>query len=329
MRVPWVSGDLTGESRLRQGWDWRRGNSKIADTLVTVLVSRWTKRRGFMVEGDLDAQQQEVNRLMGRCVLRLQQYERQLKSILAHSDRRGTLQGLAETGVARGVDTSQQTLGMLVRTFVGSVLVGGEPATPDDDNDRAGDPPSVRVRVRLGVGEEGLATTKAELRELVQMRNDLIHHFMERHDLWSLEGCRSAQAELASTCDRIGEHLMRLREWAAWMESVLHEVGKDIRSNAFHDAAVNGINPDGSVFWPGAGIVLALREASQTLAVDGWTDIAAAGQWIARRYPHQTPEKYGCSTLPQVLHESGEFELRHVEKDVLRRRVYRVRDRTV
>lgn len=245
-----------------------------------------------MVEGNLDAQQQEVNRLMGRCVLRLQQYEWQLKSILAHSDMRSTLQGLEEAGVARGVDTSQQTLGMLVRAFVGSVLVGGEPATPDDDNeDRAGDPPSVRVRVRLGVGEEGLATTETELRELVQMRNDLIHHFLERHNLWTLEGCSGAQAELASSCDRIGEHLVRLREWAASIETVLHEVRKHVRSSTFQDAVVNGINPDGSVFWPGAGIVSALREASKTLAVDEWTDVAAAGRWIAEHYPHQIPEK--------------------------------------
>ena len=75
-----------------------------------------------MVEGDLGAQQQEVNRLMGRCVLRLQQYERQLKSILAHGDQRGTLQGLEGS-----VDTSQQTLGMLVRTFVGWSLSGESP----------------------------------------------------------------------------------------------------------------------------------------------------------------------------------------------------------
>jgi hypothetical protein len=277
-----------------------------------------------MVEGDLGAQQQEVNRLMGRCVLRLQQYERQLKSILAHGDQRGTLQGLEGS-----VDTSQQTLGMLVRTFVGSVLVGGESATPDDDHeDRAGAPPSFRVRVRLDVGEAGLATTEAELRELVQMRNDLIHHFMERHDLWTLEGCRSARAELALTCDRIGEHLVRLREWAASIESVLHEVGKHVRSTTCHDAVVNGINPDGSVFWPGAGIVSALREAWRALAVEGWTDVAAAERWIAERYPHQTPQKYGCSTLPQVLHNSGEFELRRVETDGRRRRMYRVRDRT-
>lgn len=282
-----------------------------------------------MFEGDLDAQQQEVSRLMGRCVLRLQQYERQLKSILAHSDMRGTLQGLEAAGAARGVDTSQQTLGMLVRTFVGSVLVGGEPATlEDDDQDRAGDPPSFRLRVQLGVGEKGLATTEAELRELVRVRNDLIHHFMERHDLWTLEGCRAAQEDLTASCDRIGDHLARLREWAADIESVLDAVRQRARSEAFHDAVVNGVHPDGSVFWPGAGIVVALREASKTLAVNGWTEVAMAARWIAERYPHQTPEKYGCTTLAQALHESGEFDLCRVEKDGLRRRSYRLRDRS-
>jgi hypothetical protein len=161
----------------------------------------------------------------------------------------------------------------------------------------------------------------------VQMRNDLIHHFMERHDLWTLEGCTRAEAELALTCDRIGEHLVRLREWAASIGTALDEVGKQVRSNTFHDAVVNGTNPDGSVFWPGAGIVSALREAWRTLAVEGWTDVAAAERWIAERYPHQTPEKYGCTTLPQVLHVSGEFELRHEGSEGRRRRMYCPRDR--
>ena len=280
-----------------------------------------------MPDQELKAQQDEVNRLMGRCVLRLQQYELQLKAILARSDLRGALQGFKSAGDARGIDTSRQTLGLLVKTFVGSVLVGGEPAAlEDDDGDRAGDPPSFRLRVRLGVDEEGLATTEAELRELVQMRNDLIHHFMERHDLWTSEGCRTALAELALLCDRIGDHVARLREWAAYIESVLQEVGMHVRSEVFHDAVVNGINPDGSVFWPGAGIVSALREASKTLAVDGWTEVSAASRWIAERHPHQTPEKYGCRTFPQVLHESGEFDLCRLEKDGLVRRNYRLRN---
>jgi hypothetical protein len=265
-----------------------------------------------MTDQDLKAQQDEVNRLMGRCVLRLQQYELQLKAILAHHDVSGTLHDLEAGRAAR---------------LAGSVLVSGEPAAREDDvADNAGDPPGFRVTLRLGMAEEDFARTETELRDLVLLRNDLIHHFMERHDLWTIEGCRTAQDELGASGDQIGAHVARLRSWAADIERTRQEVAEFSRSEAFREAVVNGIDPDGTVFWPGAGIVLALQEAARALAVDGWTDVSAASRWIAERYPHQTPEKYGCKTFPQVLHESGEFDLCRLEKDGLVRRNYRLRD---
>ncbi len=280
-----------------------------------------------MAEQDLKAQQEEVNRLVGRCVLRLQQYERQLKSILVHHDISGTVQDLESDRAARLTGTSRQTLGALIKSFVGSVLVGGDPpALEEREDDSETGPPRVRMTVRLGMTEEDFARTELDLRQLVQIRNDLIHHFMERHDLWSLDGCRIALDDLDATCERIGADLARLREWAADFDRALHEGWAHVRSDAFHETAVNGINPDGMVFWPGAGIVFALREAAQALAVEGWTEISEAKRWIADRFPHQTPKKYGCTTLPQAMHVSGEFDMCRLEKNGLLRRHYRVRD---
>lgn len=275
----------------------------------------------------LNEAQQEVSRLMGRCVLRLQQYELQLKSILAHHDISGLVQDFDPDRPASLTGPSRQTLGTLIKAFVGSVLVSGGPVDLEEPEDAAETgPPTFRRTVRLGMTEANFFRTESELRELVQLRNDLIHHFIERHDLWSLDGCRVALNELDATCDRIAEHLARLREWAADLDHALQEVGRVVRSDAFRDRVVNGTLPDGTVFWPGAGIVAALREAAQALAVDGWTEISAARRWIAERYPHQTPEKYGCTTFPQILHESGEFDLCRLEKDGLLRRNYRLRD---
>lgn len=280
-----------------------------------------------MPDQDLKVQQEEVNRLMGRCVLRLQQYETQLKAILAHHDVSATLQDFDAVPVARPVAASQRTLGTLVKAFVGSVLVSGEPVAEEGEEEEADDgPPRFRLRLRLGLAEEDFARTETELRELVRLRNDLIHHFMERHDLWTVEGCRIAQAELAASSDLIGAHVVRLREWAADLDRTLQELSEAVRSEAFRVAVVDGIQPDGMVFWPGAGIVFALREAAQALAVEGWTEVSAAVRWIAERYPDQTPGRYGCSTFPQVLHESREFDLCRLPKDGSPRRHYRLRD---
>jgi hypothetical protein len=97
------------------------------------------------------------------------------------------------------------------------------------------------------------------------------------------------------------------------------------QSDAFHDLVVNGIAPDGSVDWPVAGIVSALREAAGELAVEGWTPVATAGRWIADRHPDQLPAKYGCSSWRQVVHESRLFELRYRETNGQRAAWYRAR----
>ena len=40
-----------------------------------------------------------------------------------------------------------------------------------------------------------------ELKELVLLRNNLVHHFIDQHDLGSLDGCRSATDEaVAELC---------------------------------------------------------------------------------------------------------------------------------
>lgn len=91
----------------------------------------------------------------------------------------------------------------------------------------------------------------------------------------------------------------------------------------FHDLILNGINPDGTIFRPGAGIVRALQEATGVLAVENWAAVAEAGRWIAERYPEQQPKKYGCSSWRQIVQETRFFELRYFE--VGERRVARDR----
>ena len=68
------------------------------------------------------------------------------------------------------------------------------------------------------------------------------------------------------------------------------------QSDAFRDLVINGIASDGSVDWPASGIVCALREAADELAVVGWTPVASAGRRITKILPDQLPAKYGCSS---------------------------------
>jgi hypothetical protein len=55
-----------------------------------------------------------VQRLLGRCLLRIQQYERLIKAIVAHHEIFGPVSSLDAIRSARIADASTKSLGLLV-----------------------------------------------------------------------------------------------------------------------------------------------------------------------------------------------------------------------
>lgn len=275
-------------------------------------------------ESDLQERQREVQRLLGRCMLRLQQYERLLKAIVAHHDISGPASSLETIRAARIADAAGKTLGSLVGQFLGSyVVTDGTDTSADSLGNAAEEAIFFGMRMRLSLSTEDHGTTLAGLKELVSLRNNLVHHFIKQHDLWSATGCREARTALVAAYARIDQHFEQLRGWAEHMDRARRFVAEFVQSDTFLDLVIHGIAPDGSVDWTAAGIVRALHEASVDLTEEGWTSVARAGQWISQRYPEQLPTKYGCASWRQVVHESRLFELRYREVDGQRSAWYR------
>lgn len=271
--------------------------------------------------------QREVQRLLGRCLLRLQQYERLLKAIVVHCDLSGPAHALEAARAARMNATAGKTLGTMVGELLGSYFVTDFVDTPIQTSADTSDA-QISFRSGLQLSKADFARTEKNLRELVLLRNNLVHHFIDEHDIATLGGCRSGRDALIVAYTRIDRHFEELRAWAEDMQEARRALAEVVQSDAFHDLVVNGIHPDGKVFWPGAGIVRALQEASSELAVAGWTTVEEAGKWIAERYPEQEPAKYGCSSWRQVVHESRFFELRYFEVGGRRFARYREKERS-
>ncbi|CAJ0885515.1 OST-HTH/LOTUS domain-containing protein [Cupriavidus gilardii] len=281
----------------------------------------------LLTDGALQTLQREVQRLLGRCLLRLQQYEHLIKALVAHHEIAGPAHALESIRAERIADTAGKTLGTLVGQLLGSYVVTGDADTLDEIAARApSDTISFGMRMQLSMSADDYARTESDLKELVLLRNSLVHHFIDQHDLWSLEGCQGAHDALVAAYSRIDQHFEQLRGWAEHMDQVRRLTAEFVQSDAFHELVVNGIAPDGTVDWSAAGIVRALRDAAGALAVDGWTPVALAGRWIADRHPEQLPAKYGCSSWRQVVHESRLFELRYREVDGQRAAWYRAKD---
>lgn len=276
---------------------------------------------------DLKTLQHEVQRLLGRCLLRLQQYERLIKSMVAHHKVSGPIPDLEKASAKQVDDTARKTLGTLVGDLVGSYVVADEVDPTEETTTYF--PENVNwfaMQMTLGLPEAEFTLVESELREMVLLRNNLVHHFIDQHDLWSSDGCRRAKDALVIAYKRIDQHFGQLREWAEGMEKMRQTLSEILQSEEFKDVLVNGIAPNGKVNWDASGIVSALREAFRALAVDGWAPVAEAGKWVAKLYPEQLPAKYGCQSWRQVVHNASILELRYLEIDGQRTACYREKD---
>mgnify|MGYP006204756693 CR=1 FL=1 len=254
--------------------------------------------------------QHEVQRLLGRCMLRLQQYEQLMKTLLAHHEIAGPVDKLEAHRSSRVEKLSDKSLGHLVKALFETYVVPDgferellpESSTPTDQV-------SFAFSLRVTMEPDRLAEVRDAVEELVKERNNLVHHLIEQFDLWTDDGCTAAIIHLTATYDRIDKHYGELEAWAKQMDAVCWLAAQFIRSDDFLEMLVNGNAPENSINWPATGIVSVLRESTKQLAVEGWTSLASAQAWVHTNHPDQTPERYGCRSWPQVLSESSLFDL--------------------
>lgn len=200
-----------------------------------------------LLSDDVTDLQHEVQRLLGRCLLRLQQYERLVKAIVVHNELAGPANLLEEIQNARIQSASRQTLGSLIRKFAGNCLVaeGAERETLGDNT--ANDVISFGFRMNISVPAEVSAHIRDGLQELVGLRNGLVHHFIEQYDLWQADGCAKAREYLIASYARIDGHYEQLRSWAKGLEQGRQLTASFMQSPEFYDLLVNGIAPDDTV----------------------------------------------------------------------------------
>ena len=268
------------------------------------------------MENTVAALQHEVQRKLGRCMLRLQQYERLLKAMVRGMAVEGPIECIRAVQDHKRASMRTKTLGALVGLFTGdhlSAALSDVDAGPDDYASSGGQSVDVAwasMRFNISMSLERHAQTKDGLAELVVLRNDLVHHLIERFDISDESGCLAAVTHLDTCYEQIDGHVERLKNWATSLDETRALMSSSVQSKSFEDMFVHGINPDGSVCWARSTIVEYLREAEAACQADGWTLLDAAICFISKEHRDQTPSRYGCRTWRQVLKKSGLFELR-------------------
>jgi hypothetical protein len=261
--------------------------------------------------------------------MRLQRYEHMMKTIAKAHDVSVPISSPDMPPVPRRGENGRETLGILVRGLLGSYLVTDEMRAADETAAEAREDSTLfSFRAQLSFSQEKFDRIENGLRELVDLRNTLVHQFIMQHDFATEEGWRGAHDELLRALSLIGQRFEELWEWAQDLERARQNAQDWFMSDEGQNFLVRGIAPDGTVFWPIAGVVRALREAAAALAVDGWTPMTEAERWISERHPDQQPADYGCASWWHVLQESGLFETRHFEKGGARAEFYREKARS-
>lgn len=265
-----------------------------------------------MAADPLSDLQDDVQRLLGRSLLGLQQYESLLKAMLANHELGGQPEDIEALRKHRTQKFAGKTLGQLAQAlFEEYVVVEGTERPVLDESKLPVDRISFSFQFSLAMTPERHAQTKAAIEDLVTTRNDLVHHLIDRFDLWSTEGCVAAASHLTSCHSRIRSHYLELCEWAKVMDQARVMHASFLQSDAASNFLLNGVAPDGGVDWPRAGIVRVLREGLRSRGTDGWARLDSVVAWAAETYPEQTPAKYGCATWPEVLHHSRQFQLEY------------------
>ena len=255
--------------------------------------------------------QRDVQRKLGRCLLRLQQYEILLKALIAHSEISGPAEALQSIRDAQVASAHKKTLGTLVGMLTERHLT--LPDATEDEESSVQNTENIwcSFRFQLQLDEQQHQTTIAALKELVDLRNELVHHFLSRFNIWEQQACTDANAYLDASYETIDGHYLTLRSWAQAMEEARTQLSAFMRTSAFEDLLVNGIAPDGTVDWPASGAVRCLHEAESHLtASEGWTHLNTAIAWIQSNHAEQRPARYGCGSWRHVIHESQQFEVR-------------------
>lgn len=183
-----------------------------------------------------------VQQKFGSCLLRLQECELLLKSLVAHTEITATLEHLPEALAAKMASVHGKTMGQVVGMFTKDTLaqVGAinVPSAPLDDSRAA-----VRFKYQIKLSSEQYEAQHSALKELIDLRNELVHHFLQRFNMRSVEGRTAASTYLEECSQIIDAHHSTLIDFNNVFELSRAKLASFVGSQEFEDAVLKGELP--------------------------------------------------------------------------------------
>ena len=172
-------------------------------------------------------------RKIGRNVVNLQRFERMLKLIIVRSNIQGYASELVKIHQDRTKETSHRTLGLLVKEFLDTVYSTDDPFCdgPADALNEIWISHAFRVQAHA----DSISKRERELREVVDERNSLIHHWLAEVDFASVDECQELISRLDAQDDRLKPHyeslISKLGNMRAAREALLKRLEMELRES--------------------------------------------------------------------------------------------------
>lgn len=245
----------------------------------------------------------DVLRKIGRNVLLFQQIESQLKYLVANHCIDGTEANILERKALREADIKKQMMGNLIKQYTDGILSdAGE--VPNELEDITSTWISFKFTT---TGDKAFyESQRADMQQMVNERNDLIHHFLPRWQPDSVEHLTNASSYL----DQQHEKMLPMFEHF----KVVTKSMNDSKQLSAEFLGSSEVEHQFELMWLQLSPLVTLLEdvAMQKARSDGWAYLSHAGD-VARTHESydvkNMKERYGYSTLKQILVASELFDV--------------------
>ncbi len=245
----------------------------------------------------------EVLRKIGLNVLLFQQIEALLKLLVTHHRIDGTVTNTAERKQQRAEQVHKLTMGALVGQYTDNIL--------SDAGDSIKEPEIVDeiwMSSTFSItGDSDLyGSLSADLKLMVQERNDLVHHFLPQWQPDSVEQMEKASSYLDQQREKVLPMFEHLKSVTTSMQDAQNMMASFLASDEGDRLC--------ELIWLQSSplVSLLLDVVDQNARPDGWCYLAHAGRLARIHQPDavaKMKERYGHSTLKKLLIVTEFFDL--------------------
>lgn len=210
----------------------------------------WTPNSAIAPEEALREAHYLVQRKLGRFMLRMQQFESLLKAAIVDAE-------LVHTPALSGRQHQQQrikkfqtkSLGLLVEEATKKVfqLAGSahEAKEPTDETQLR-----FHFHARISLEPEDLKQIKTELQDLVDRRNLVVHHLIEKFDMRNTSGCEAAVQHIEESYAVVDKVHVKLTEMLTGSLRVREQLAALLQTREIREFFATGQFPTGDIHVP-------------------------------------------------------------------------------